>query len=65
MENLKIPCPNCKLDEIIYNVAALIGGAGFECPTCSSQIKIAGSSIPGLKTTYEKFIELKSNLSKK
>lgn len=64
MDNLKIPCPTCKSD-IVYNVAALIGGASFECQTCSAQIKIASSSISEIKTTYEKFVELKSNISKK
>lgn len=66
MNNLTIPCPTseCK-SEIVYNVAALIGGASFECQTCRAQIKISSSSITDLKTTYEKFVELKSNLSKK
>lgn len=64
INDLKIPCPTCK-SEIVYNVAALIAGASFQCLTCSSQIKIASSSVSDLKNTYEKYIELKSNLSKK
>ena len=63
INELKIPCPTCKSD-IIYNVAALMEGASFECLTCSSQIKIASSSVSELKSTYEKYNELKSNLSK-
>ena len=65
MDNLKIPCPTCKSGDIIYNVAALIGGASFQCQSCSSQIKLTTSSLPELKSTYEKFVELKSNISKK
>jgi DNA-directed RNA polymerase subunit RPC12/RpoP len=64
INDLKIPCPTCK-SEIVYNVSALIAGASFECLTCRSQIKIASSSISELKSTYEKYTELKSNLSKK
>lgn len=64
MNDLKIPCPSCKT-EIFYNVVALIRGASFNCQTCSSQIKIASSSVSELKNTYEKYVELKGNLSKK
>jgi hypothetical protein len=66
IDNLKIPCPTseCK-SEIVYNVAALIGGASFGCQDCNAQIKIASSSISDLKMTYEKFLDLKNNLSKK
>lgn len=66
IDNLKIPCPTSECNsEIVYNVAALIGGASFGCQTCKAQVKIASSSISDLKTTYEKFLDLKSNLSKK
>jgi hypothetical protein len=66
IDNLKIPCPTSECNsQIDYNVAALIGGASFGCQKCSAQIKIAGSSISDLKTTYEKFLQLKNNLSKK
>ena len=65
-DNLKIPCPKPECNsEIFYNVAALIGGASFGCQTCKAEIKIASSSVSDLKTTYEKFLDLKSKLSKK
>jgi transcription initiation factor IIE alpha subunit len=62
INDLKIPCPTCKSD-ITYNVAALLEGASFGCLICSSQIKIASTSVSELKSTYEKYNELKSTLS--
>ncbi|GAA4457986.1 hypothetical protein [Rurimicrobium arvi] len=56
----KMACPSCNSD-IFFSIPLLIAGASFTCTHCSAHVKLAGSSAPDVKASYDKYLELKKN----